>query len=711
MPYNLLSEPIRRYVRYKRWEQLRPIQVAAIEKILTTDCNYILASRTASGKTEAAFLPILSTINIDAEGIQVLYISPLIALINDQLARVEDLCKYIDVPVTKWHGEASITAKNKILKAPRGIMLITPESLEAMFVTKPYNIARLFSNLKFIIIDEIHSFIGTNRGVQLKSILSRLQDKNNGTVRIIGLSATIGDYDEAKRFTGDEANTKVLLDKGTKSMLTEFRYFDGTKKAELPLELMKDMYKHISDSKTLIFPNSRGRVEEIAVKLKKISEIVGGHNNIFAHHSSINKDIREYVEFFAKNNKREPFSIACTSTLELGIDIGAVDEVIQVDATHSISSMIQRVGRSGRKNDACSKLLLYATTPWNMLQALACWCLNKKGYIEPPEITSRSYDILVHQTLSIVKGYSGIDHLALIKNLSANFAFSSIKKTEIVEIIDYLIQLDFIEKLGNELIIGIEGERIVNNRDFYTTFEKEVNLKVIYNGRTIGELPFTSQILPDSNILLSAKIWKIVEVDMRASKIYVTIANDGKKPIFLGSGASIHPSIHSEMFSILVSNDEYEILDNDSKLALQDLRKIFSKIGVKNINSERIVVISDIHTKIFTFCGTKITAALKYLLAHIELPSIISDNGCSLEITIEDKDNFNEKWKSLLFFQKNLDTMLLSSLKETPHLINISRWGEYLPDKYKISLIKEKLYDFDGAFKFIDKMNFIYIQS
>lgn len=186
MAYNLLSEPIKRYIYDQKWDTLRPIQVAAIKNIIATDNNYILASRTASGKTEAAFLPILSSIDSNEVGVQVLYISPLIALINDQVRRVEDLCKYIDMPVTKWHGEASISLKNKILNEPRGVMLITPESLEAMFVTKPYNIDRLFSNLKFIIIDEIHSFIGKNRGVQLKSILFRLQKRNKISARIIG---------------------------------------------------------------------------------------------------------------------------------------------------------------------------------------------------------------------------------------------------------------------------------------------------------------------------------------------------------------------------------------------------------------------------------------------------------------------------------------------------------------------------------------------
>lgn len=706
MPYNLLSEPIRRYIRDKRWEQLRPIQAAAISRIMTTENNYILASGTASGKTEAAFLPILSKTDFSQPGIQVLYISPLIALINDQLARIEDLCKYMDVQVTKWHGEANRAAKDRVLKDPKGIILITPESLEAMFVTKPYNITHLFSSLKFVIIDEIHSFIGTDRGIQLKSILSRLQEKNCKRFMVVGLSATIGDYQEAKKFTGDEANTKILVDKSVKPLSAGFRYFNAKKQTELPPELLIDMYHHVHDNKTLIFPNSRGRVEEIAVKLKKISERLGGHANFFAHHSSVNKEMREYAEFFAKNSGRDNFSISCTSTLELGIDIGAVDEVIQVDATHSVSSLIQRVGRSGRKDDSYSKLMLYATSPWNLLQALACWNLHNKGYIEPPDIIDRPYDILGHQALSIIKGHSGIDHRVLIDRLSSNFAFQNIRRIEMMEIIEHFIQIDLVEKLGNELIIGLEGEKIVNNRDFYSTFEREVSLKVINNGKVIGDLPFSPQIQPDNNILLAARIWKVEEVDLKISKIYVVPAKDGKKPIFTGSGVNVHPSVHQEMFNILISDEEFDILDQYSRQILKDLRKIFSG-RIQDSASERPIINHDMKSRIYIFGGTKVTSSLRFLLLQAGLPSIITDNGCTLEMTIPDGSALLSKWQSLLSLKNGIDSMLTQSLETTPHLIDFSKWGKYLPEKYKVSLIKQKLYDFDGAFLFITNIRLL----
>ncbi len=200
-------------------------------------------------------------------------------------------------------------------------------------------------NLKFVVIDEIHSFIGSGRGVQLKSILSRLQDLNENQFRLIGLSATLGDYDEVKKFAGTTVSTIVLKDSASKEIEAKFKYFKKDSD-DLPLSLFKDLYLETKDSKVLIFPNSRGLAEVVAVKLKKLSEKRNGHVNYFSHHSSVDKEVREYVEYFAKSNNRQNFCISCTSTLELGIDIGSVDQVVQIDATHSIASLIQRIGRS-----------------------------------------------------------------------------------------------------------------------------------------------------------------------------------------------------------------------------------------------------------------------------------------------------------------------------------------------------------------------------
>lgn len=697
--YDLLSGPIKKYVRDKRWEELRPIQEAAIQRIITTEDNYILASKTASGKTEAAFLPILSKVNFNEAGVQVLYISPLIALINDQFTRVEELCQYLEVPVTKWHGEASRTLKERIIKEPSGVILITPESLEAMFVNKPYNVKHLFSNLKYVVIDEIHSFIGTDRGIQLKSILSRLQDVNTNSFKIVGLSATLGDYDEAKHYTGDAEHTKVLLDKTSKEINAVFRYFKGEGN-ELPLELLKDLYIETKDDKVLIFPNSRGRVEEVAVKLKKISERVKGHPNYFSHHSSVDKEVREYVEYFAKNNNRHNFCIACTSTLELGIDIGSVDEVVQIDATHSIASLIQRVGRSGRKDGTLSNLYLYATTPWSLLQSVACWLLYQERFIEPPESSKQSYDILLHQILSIVKGHSGIQLVDLIRQLRNNFAFSDIDESDIIEILHHLISIDFLEQLQQEVIIGIEGEKIVNSRDFYSAFTIEDAYKVVHAGNRIGELPYSPQLREDENILLAAKIWKILFVDLNAKKIEVVPAKDGKKPIFSGSGGIVHHRIREKMFVILYTNEHYKFLNQSSLDALEEMRKDFAVFAVHDTNLQRPFLVDDKKMLFYSFSGTKINRTLALLFTIVGIKYIMDDNS-SMFYLHSSKEEFISKWQLLLVNTDKIDIMITQYLVERLDSISTTKWGLYLSTKYQIELMKRNYFDVIGTIEFM----------
>lgn len=708
MSYNLLSEPIRRYIRNKGWEELRPIQDAAIKRILSSDENFILVSRTASGKTEAAFLPILSKVNFNNPGVQVLYISPLIALINDQFYRIEELCKYLDVNVTKWHGEANKALKNRLVKQPNGIVLITPESLEAMFVNKPFNVKSLFSTLKYVVIDEIHSFVGSDRGTQLKSILSRLQSINVKSFNIVGLSATMSEENsflEVKEFTGNVEKTKILIDRTAKEINTVFRFFDN-KNTELPLELLKDLYLQTKDNKVLIFPNSRGRAEEVAVKLKKIAERVKGHPYYFSHHSSVDREVREYVEYFAKNNKRNNFCISCTSTLELGIDIGSVDEVVQIDATHSIASLIQRVGRSGRKDGKSSNLFLYTTSRWSLLQSIACWLLYEEGFIEPPERNEKPYDILVHQALSITKGHSGILFNVLIRLLKENSAFSWIEQSEIEEIIQHLIDIDLLEKLQNELIIGLEGEKVVNSREFYSVFKTEENFKVVNAGNTIGEIPFSPQVIEDENILLSAKIWKIKFVDQKAKKIEVIPAKDGKKPMFFGEGGAVHQKVREKMLEVLYSKEEYPFLDQPGADEIKILRKKFEVFNIRDLDCERPLLIAENHLQLFTFTGTRINKTIQLFLNIASVNNILDDSSSSFEILIS-KQDFDLKWPYLLQSLSDIDTYISELLQSSPALLDFSKWGVYLPKKYNIILLKSRYFDIERTKELLSDLHLI----
>jgi len=700
MSFDLLSEPIRRYVRDQRWEQLRPIQAAAIQHILASDDNFILASRTASGKTEAAFLPILSKVDFRQPGVQVLYISPLIALINDQFNRVEELCKYLDVRVTKWHGEASRAAKQKLVRQPEGIVLITPESIEAMFVNAPYSVKALFANLRYVVIDEIHSFLGTDRGVQLMSLLARLRAGSQTRFAVVGLSATIGDYAEAKYFTGEAARTKVLLDKAAKDMLTEFRYFAAAG-PDLPLPLLKDLYKQTSTSKALIFPNSRGLAEVVAVKLRQIAERVGGHANYFSHHSSVDKEVREYVEHFAKNNQRQPFCIACTSTLELGIDIGSVDKVVQVDATQSIASLIQRVGRSGRRDGAPSQLLLYATSPWSLLQSLACWQLYQEGFVEPLRQARRPYDLLLHQALSTVKELAGVGRPELRNRLQANAAFAEITAFEIDEILDELLRIDWLEALGQELIIGVEGEFVVNSRDFYSMFRTETMYKVVYAGTTVGEVPYSPQLQENENLLLAARVWKIKLLDLPAKRIEVVPAHDGRKPLFFGGGGTVHPRIRQEMLRLLVAPSTPPELDAPSQEALHELRQEFAGFPWPAApGHERPIIIKDKFLIFFTFTGTKINRSLAFLLKSLDLEATYDEATSSFLLPLAPR-LLPELFEQLRLFIDDIDFHLAAALTQNPALLDFAKWSPALPLPYQCAILKERYFDFAGTREFL----------
>lgn len=704
MSYNLLSEPIRKYIRDKRWESLRPIQAAAISKIISTDNNYILASRTASGKTEAAFLPILSKVNFNSVGVQVLYISPLIALINDQFYRIEDLCKDLEISVTKWHGEAKKSLKTNLIKNPNGIVLITPESLEAMFVNAPYNIATLFGNLKYIVIDEIHSFLGVDRGLQLMSLLSRLQLVNKSKISTIGLSATIGDdnYIEAKRLTGDIDSTKILLDRTKKETEAKFKFFKNNG-AELSLDLLKDLYKETASNKVLIFPNSRGRTEEVAVKLRKISDRVNGHKFYYSHHSSVDKEIRESIEHFAKSNERFNFCISCTSTLELGIDIGTVDKIVQIDSTHSVSSLVQRIGRSGRREGEKSIVNLYATDKWSLLQSLACWNLYKLDFLEPIYTAQKPFDILLHQLLSVVKQLSSCSRKELFRRIRLNPTFKEITETEINDLIDEFIRLDYLENIERELIIGIEGENVVNSREFYSVFKTEPNFKVLHSGKKIGDIPFSPQVKVDENILLAAKIWKIKDIDFKGAKIIVIPAKDGKKPKFTGIGGNIHKRIREEMLCILKSKDNYSELEKSSSGVIEEMRYDFKGYAINDYQFDCPIIEKEGKLLIYTFTGSKINKSLNFLISLTGVEIFLDDHSSSIQLKIN-KSAFKELVDEINTKYEQINEYLIAELKENESLISFSKWGKYLPLEYQAEILKERYYDFEGTLELLNKM-------
>lgn len=694
--YDLLKREIRQYIYDEGWESLRSIQEASIKQVHYTENNLILAAPTASGKTEAAFLPAINSIGDWGSGLKIVYISPLIALINDQFKRIYELCNYMDIPVTSWHGEASRAAKNKLLKNPKGILLITPESIEAMLSLRPGEAKGLFKGTEWIIVDEIHSFLENNRGVQLRSLLERMKLYMEKDPRFIGMSATLNrdDYKSVKGFFVSDRSTNVLLDSSKNQLEVTKSYYESNIKKE-SREALEEIYDYSQKESMLVFPNSRGEVERLSVGLIKLGKQGGTNTKYFAHHSSVSKDMRLTAEEFAKNSSRgELFTICATSTLELGIDIGSVDSIVQYNAPHSVASLGQRLGRSGRHTRK-NILHFIATDEWSLLQGLASLSLYEEGMIDRFSPIMKPYDVLGHQIISILLENSGIPYNEL-KNLINTFhCWQGIDDDEYLDLLDYLIEENYIEILENEAIAGIKTEKLLRGSEFFAHFETQNNFIVYNSQKKIGEIPLSPSVQIGVNIFLSAQVWKIVDIDLKSKKTYVDKAVDGNPPMFLGDGGNITNEIRNRMKAIL--EDDNYWLDYS-----KNIKEVLYKLSIENLRYEKFQwVEKDDKIGLRTFQGTKINRTLELLLNILD-----GSNNYKLEDreTFISGPNIKEDIDKIIKKDYSEQDIFLY-LKSNPQVIELylssNKYRILLPENLQIKYIVNNKLDLEGVRRYL----------
>ena len=356
--FSRLAPFIQDYIYFNNWKALRPIQVAACNLILDTDDNILLSSGTASGKTEAAFLPILTDIyEKPAKSVSVLYISPLKALINDQFIRIEDMLKETDIKVTKWHGDVPQNAKSKLIKNPKGILQTTPESLEAMLMRNPGNVLKLFSDLRYIVIDEVHYFMNDDRGLQTLCIIERIQRIIGKEPRRIGLSATLGDYELATQWLSSGTNRKTVIPtvpEEKRKIRLGIKYYEIEEKEDETsiLDYYRDLYEKTLNRKCIIFSNSKSEVEGNIAHLKKIAKNRNTKDIYYVHHANISNSLRRQAEEQMKLEEENAITGA-TVTLELGIDLGKLDRIVQTGSPFTVSSFVQRLREKRKKRTTC----------------------------------------------------------------------------------------------------------------------------------------------------------------------------------------------------------------------------------------------------------------------------------------------------------------------------------------------------------------------
>ena len=747
-----LSVPVQHFATYKGFTQYKPIQLLAFQFNQETEDDLILMAETGAGKTEAATFSICSKVDFTKPGVRVLYISPYCSLINDQTERFEEMGAFeeLDFRVTKWHKDAKQSLKNSLVRRPEGILLITPESIEAMFQHHPENVKRLFSSLDYVVVDEIHEFCGGKpRGVHLKNLLFRLEAFCEKPFRFIGLSATIGgDPAEVKNFLGRPEKTKLLRDKSIRETELTVDYYpaedaapasdecdyeesdkelkngDGelphqepgpvenetvaeeketasgkpdNEMVKLPGELLNTLKEMTEGKNSLVFANSKPMVEEIAVVLKGLIL----DENTFSHTAAVSKDTREDIEHMAKYGLVSPYRICCTTTMEHGIDFPTLDQICQIDSTSSVSSLIQRAGRSGRRGGK-AVIHIFCTEEWNMIQSIACCNLLKTNTIEAPDKNVQLWNVLLMQILSVVRAHQMSDSSdeelltidKIVEGISKSFAFGFSSEEDIKAIIEHCLKTDLLKEFEGDIIIGDAGLPLVGKMNSYTSFQTPVEyvVKCLDLPKPIGTLPTDAKVSEGKCFFLSARIWEVTGIDEMKNVIYVKEAAKGKKPSFFSNPAPVSREVEQEMQHICMSDDQYPFISDKCTPVLEEKRVQFAEFKTMGALNTPYFTNSANLFCFFPFQGTRIFNTLKLLLdAESEEYSLKVNKSVT---------EFLAQCKGILASPPDIEPILMEQL-ENGEVTPAEKLEKYLPVEYQAKLEASIRYDMEGALLFL----------
>jgi len=668
--FDLLHEKVRRWIWKQGWTELRDIQEQSIPILLDGKRDLIIAAGTASGKTEAAFLPIVSRLAWDdratGTGFQALYVSPLRALINDQFARIETLCEEIELPVTKWHGDVSASVKARARKYPHGILLTTPESLEAILVRRGNEAARLFGALSYIVVDEMHAFMNAPRGRQLQSLLNRIEIAAGHRVARVALSATLADMGTSKAFLRplDPEAVEILRSQaGGQELRLQVRGYlepvvkpsggkrdDDEQAPEDPAlnAIIKHLFDTLRGQRSLIFAGSRQRVELVTANLCTLCETLGVPEEFFAHHGSLSREHREEAERRLKDETR-PGSIVATTTLELGIDVGNIESVAQIGPGHTVAGMRQRLGRSGRRPGQAAVMRVYITEramderihPLDAMrpttvQAIAMLNLMLHCWNEPSLPGRLHLSTLVQQILALIAQHGGLTAKQGWNRLVASGVFTEIDQTLYMDVLRRMghPEVRLIEQTADgTLLPGPEGERVINDRGFYAVFMTPEEFKVVTDrGRNLGTLPVDNPIIQEQLIIFAGRRWKVLEVDSQRREILVTRASGGKPPAFGGDGLPPADEVVAEMRRVYQDVAVPQYLDETAIELLTEARETFDHLGLRQYSLRR----HEDHILLFPWVGDRAQMALVLALAMQNVPA--TSNGLAVVVPVKYQD-------------------------------------------------------------------------
>ena len=600
---------VQEYIYQNHWENLRSIQVAAADAIFNTDENVLLTASTASGKTEAAFFPIITLFSEDMpSSVGCIYIGPLKALINDQFSRLNDLCAEADIPVWHWHGDVAQSHKAKLMRHPSGILQITPESLEALLLHKHAAIAKLFGDLRFVVIDEVHSLLRGDRGGQTLCLIERLSRIAGVNPRRIGLSATIGDPEGTGEFLSLGTGRKTIIPKidakGSKWRLSmEHFYVKDAQAAEdkqipgaLPvLEEKTDdapanadpgigyIFEHTRGKKCLVFVNSREECEMVTTTLRHYCELNHEPDRFLVHHGNLSASYRETAEGIMKDDSQYMTTVT-TATLELGIDIGRLERAFQIDAPWTVSSFLQRMGRTGRRelppemwfvireDEPEVRAMLPTTIPWKLLQGIALVQLYlEERWVEPPRLDRLPFSLLYHQTMSTLASCGEMSPRALADRVLRLHYFHRITQEDYRVLLRHLIATDHIQQTEQGgLIVGLAGERVINSFKFYGVFQESEEYTVRSESQELGTVVSPPPV--GEKLAIAGHVWQVLDVDHKRRLIYCQQVK-GSVPAYFGQcPGDLHTKILTRMRRVLQEDRQYPYLMKNAVARLEQAR-------------------------------------------------------------------------------------------------------------------------------------------
>ena len=633
--FGLLAPPVQRWIYRQGWEALRDIQEEAVAPVLSGDTDILISSGTASGKTEAAFVPIASALaGGGATGVAALCVSPLKALINDQARRLEELFEAVALPVHPWHGDVGPKDRREVLDGRGGVLLITPESLEALFVRRGHQVPHLFAGLRYVIVDEFHAFIGSERGVQLQSLLHRLETALRRRIPRIALSATLGDPDAACELLRPGAGARVhrvVSDRNRSEVRLQVRGYPAASPGEPAADggpdagedrLEGDLFRFLRGGRHIVFANRRGDAEHFADALRRRCEAMRLPNEFWPHHGSLQKQLREDAEDALRNASR-PATVIATTTLELGIDVGAVESIAQIGPPPSVASMRQRLGRAGRRGSPAVLRIFVRenqiradSSPQDRLrmhlaQSVAMVRLLAQRWYEPPAPGALHLSTLVQQVLSVLSQHGEAAAEPLFRLLCETGPFRAVDAPTFMALLRDLGRAELIAQVHTgALVLGGAGERLVNRHDFYAAFTAPEEYRLEAGARTLGTLPVTFPVTVGLPMVFAGRRWKVTEVDDERKVIYLAPAGGGRPPSFGGAGAEVYGRVRQEMRAVYLSDDAPAYLDPAARLLLAEARAEFRRMELH----ERPLLPWGRDTLWFPWTGDRVLGTLQLML-------------------------------------------------------------------------------------------------